>query len=74
MVSVPDLVDIEPNNPDGCDSNFYYAITPGDPNYEAMHATLLAAYFSGKQTRFWVSGCGGQNGLSPKIISIFVRD
>ncbi|MCG7563265.1 MULTISPECIES: hypothetical protein [Pseudoalteromonas] len=59
-------------NPDGCSNPEYYAIVPSHPNYNAMHATLLAAKFAGKKVRFWVSGCSGQNNRHPRIHSIWV--
>jgi len=76
MVLVPELLEAsnELSNPDGCDSKSYYAIEPDDSNYNALHSTLLAAYLSGKEVNFWVSGCGGQNGKHPKIISVWVNN
>lgn len=77
MVSIPDLIDPSAenqalNNPDGCTNNGYYAIVPTDSNYSALHATLMAAHFASKRVKFWVNGCGGQNGNHPKISSIWV--
>lgn len=80
MVHVPSLIDtneqsqVTQNNPDGCVSISYYAIVPEDQNYSALHSTLLAAYFSGKDVSFYVAGCGGQNGAHPKIISVWVHN
>ena len=68
MVHLPTVSD----NPDNCSSTGYYAIVPSDSNYEALHSTLLAAHFANKRVKFWVNGCGGQNGSHPKITSVWV--
>lgn len=60
-------------NPDECMSTVYYALNPSQPSYTIFHSTLLAAHMAGKQVRFWVSGCGGQNDKYPKIVSVFVK-
>lgn len=70
MVHAPDITD----NPDSCNSTSYYAIKPNEPNYNAMHGTLLAAFMANKKVRFWVSGCGGQNNGFPKIVSVWVYE
>jgi len=61
------------NNPDECSSTGYYALKSSQNNYKALHSTLLAAHMAGKQVRFWVGGCGGQNDLYPQISSVFVK-
>lgn len=68
MVHAPSIKD----NPDSCQSTSYYAINPADKNYQTLHSTLLAAQLANRKVRFWLSGCGGQNGNHPKIISVWV--
>ncbi|RYV04100.1 hypothetical protein SOPP22_01480 [Shewanella sp. OPT22] len=60
------------SNPDNCQSTAYYAIRPGEKNYEVLHSTLLAAHLSGKSVKFWVNGCGGQNNQYPRIVSVWM--
>lgn len=60
-------------NPDECAHTDYYSINPVDKNYNALHSTLMAAHMSGKSVRFYVSGCSGQSGDYPHIISVWVN-
>ena len=56
-------------NPDNCEASHYYAINTSDPNYQAILSSLLAAQMAQKNVRFWLSGCGGQDGKYPKLTS-----
>lgn len=60
------------DNPDGCPSAAYYALVPSDPNYSALHATLMAAQVSGKDVSLYVSGCATSNNY-PHILSVVMR-
>ena len=61
------------DNPDSCPSTAYYALSPDDPNYQALHSTLMTAQIAGRDVRFWVYQCGGQSMTYPHIISVWVR-
>ncbi len=61
-------------NPDNCISTDFYAISPSDNNYNALHSSILSAYVAKKQIRFWVRDCAGQQDKYPHIISVFVKD
>jgi hypothetical protein len=76
MVALPKLANAEKgskNNPDSCESTSYYATVPSEPNYNAIHSTLMAAQMSGKKVFFWVNGCGGQGGNYPRIVSVWLQ-
>jgi len=62
------------DNPDSCTSVYYYAVMPEDKNYETIHSTLLAAQIAEKSVRFYLSGCSGQYGDYPHIVSIWIKD
>ncbi len=61
------------DNPDNCGNTYYYALNTAQDNYEVLHSTLFAAFIAKKEVRFWVGGCGGQNGAYPAVVSVFVR-
>lgn len=75
MVIVPDITSSTTRdpNPDLCPKSTYYSIEPEDKNYQAMHSVLMAAHMAGKDVRFYVSGCSGQNNEFPRIISIWSK-
>jgi hypothetical protein len=60
-------------NPDNCESNAYYAINTSEKNYEGILSSILSAQMSGKEIRFWLTGCSVQGGKYPKIISIVIK-
>ena len=60
-------------NPSGCEGTAYYSLNLSHANYEGVLSSILAAQMAKKKVRFWLSGCGGQNGKYPKIMSIQVK-
>jgi hypothetical protein len=60
----------DPKNPDACASSSLYALNVADTNYEGMLSTILAAQMGQKSVRFWLSGCSGQSGSYPRIVSV----
>jgi len=59
-------------NPDSCPGTDGYMTEDGDSSNPAHHAAILAAFLSGKQVDFIVSGCTSLN--RPRIISVIVNN
>jgi hypothetical protein len=57
-------------NPDSCVSSSHYALNVSDSNYEGILSSILAAQMGQKSVRFWLSGCSGQSGNYPRIVSV----
>lgn len=66
-------IDTQPTNTFGCDKGNWYATNTGDPNYQTIVSSILAAQMAQKSVSFWVGGCGGQAGSYPKIESVIVE-
>ncbi|WP_445358099.1 hypothetical protein [Microbulbifer sp. ANSA005] len=60
-------------NPSGCENTYYFAIHEDHDNYAAFHSTLLTAQMTGTKVSFWLSGCGGQEGRYPYILSVWLH-